>query len=159
MAHRCVEWDGWEEGLIGSILGPEDQEEDWFVSWEDAKRGVETPDRVDTPPSDSPESSTSPTLIDSGSEPSSEGAKRRNSIIAIPPSAKPFGRAAVPLAAKVVAVEKEKERLLDSTGDFCGGRGGELGMRLDAWLTLNGDSEGRVELARRWDEEEARAAP
>jgi hypothetical protein len=29
-AHRCPEWDGWEEGLIESILGPADQEEDWI---------------------------------------------------------------------------------------------------------------------------------
>ena len=34
MAHRCVEWDGWEEGLVESILGPEEQEDDWFKSWD-----------------------------------------------------------------------------------------------------------------------------
>ncbi|TCD68756.1 hypothetical protein EIP91_009902 [Steccherinum ochraceum] len=163
MAHRCIEWDGWEEGLIESILGPEDQEEDWFKSWEDVKRergGGDSPHEgigVTTPPSDSPDASISPTLIDSGSEPSSDGSKRRDSLI-IPPSVKPLGRAAVPLAAKVVEVEKEKEKLLNSTGDFCGGRGGELGRRLDAWLTTNGDAEGRVELSRRWDEDEAKVA-
>ena len=28
MAHRCIEWDGWEEGLVDSILGPEEEEEE-----------------------------------------------------------------------------------------------------------------------------------
>ena len=35
MAHRCIEWDGWEEGLVDSMLGPEEQEEDWFKEWQD----------------------------------------------------------------------------------------------------------------------------
>ena len=30
LAHRCVEWDGWEEGLVDTILGPEDAEEEWY---------------------------------------------------------------------------------------------------------------------------------
>ena len=47
-------------------------------------------------------------------------------------------------------VEKEREKLLNATGDFCGGRGGELGRRLEAWLCVNGDAEGRVELPQRW---------
>lgn len=29
-AHRFVEWDGWEEGLAESMLGPADSEDDWF---------------------------------------------------------------------------------------------------------------------------------
>ncbi|THH32577.1 hypothetical protein EUX98_g1626 [Antrodiella citrinella] len=165
MAHRCAEWDGWEEGLVDSILGPEDQEDDWFVSWEDAMKRRAADEQDDGPdsPSDSPELSTSPTLFDSGSEPSSDGSKhhhqnsqRRNSILVIPPTTKPLGRAAVPLVAKVVALEKEKEKLLNATGDFCGGRGGELGRRLDAWLTTNGDAEGRVELPRRWRDDDAK---
>ena len=57
---------------------------------------------------------------------------------------------ALPVPKVVVAVEKEREKLLNATGDFCGGRGGELGRRLEAWLCVNGDSEGRIELARRW---------
>ncbi|KAH8097079.1 hypothetical protein BXZ70DRAFT_895477 [Cristinia sonorae] len=165
MAHRCVEWDGWEEGLIESILGPEDQEEDWFVSWKEPKCETESPAHEeseskleDSPsPSDSPESSSSATLVDSNSDPGSEEgkSKRRNSIVAtVAPAV--LKRAAVPLAAKVVAVEKEKEKLLNATGDFCGGRGGELGRRLDAWLTTSGDAEGRVELPKRWDDEEGK---
>ena len=58
----------------------------------------------------------------------------------------------VPGAPKVVvAVEKEREKLLNATGDFCGGRGGELGRRLEAWLYVNGDADGRVDLGRRWE--------
>lgn len=154
MAHRCVEWDGWEEGLVESMLGPEEQEEDWFISWEEARKGQDSPSRADTPPaSDSPETSISPTLFDSSSEPGTDESKRRDSIVAVPPTVKPLGRAAVPLVAKVVKVEKEKEKLLNATGDFCGGRGGELGRRLDAWLATNGDAEGRVGLPKRWTDE------
>jgi len=58
------------------------------------------------------------------------------------------------MVAKVVAVEKEKEKLLKSTGDICGGRGGELGRRLEAWLMVNGDEEGRVGIPRKWDGED-----
>lgn len=29
-AHRCAEWDGWEEGLVESILGGEEFEGEWF---------------------------------------------------------------------------------------------------------------------------------
>lgn len=29
-AHRCAEWDGWEEGLVESILGEKEFEDEWF---------------------------------------------------------------------------------------------------------------------------------
>ncbi|KAI0072090.1 hypothetical protein K474DRAFT_1686788 [Panus rudis PR-1116 ss-1] len=131
MAHRCIEWDGWEEGLIESILGPEDQEEDWFRSWEDLE-GSDTP-------ADSPRTSTSPTLTDSESESDVSPQSQRRAKGGRPP-----------MVAKVVAAEKEKEKLLNATGDYCGGRGGELGRRLEAWLTVSGDAEGRVELGKKW---------
>jgi hypothetical protein len=36
MVHRCAEWDGWEEGLIDSVLGKEDEDEEaWFRDLED----------------------------------------------------------------------------------------------------------------------------
>ena len=63
------------------------------------------------------------------------------------------GLPAVPVPKVVVAVEKEREKLLNATGDICGGRGGELGRRLEAWLYVNGDADGRVELGRRWEGE------
>ncbi|OBZ77771.1 hypothetical protein A0H81_02388 [Grifola frondosa] len=124
MAHRCIEWDGWEEGLVESILGPEEQEDDWFDSWAADSGPASAP--PDTPPCE-------------------EGRGRQP-------------RGAAP--AKVVAVEKEKERLLNATGDICGGRGGELGRRLEAWLYVNGDADGRVGLGRRWEDgEEPEGAP
>ncbi|KAI0776373.1 hypothetical protein BC629DRAFT_1525836 [Irpex lacteus] len=142
MAHRCIEWDGWEEGLVDSILGPEDQEEDWFKSWvnEDSPAG-----EPQTPLS--PRTSSSPTLTDSGSD-GEELVKRDRAGSG---SSKAKIRAGVPLPVKVVAVENEQEKLLNATGDYCGGRGGELGRRLDAWLHMNGDAEGRVGLPRRWE--------
>ena len=38
--------------------------------------------------------------------------------------------------------EQEKEQMLNTTGDICGGRGGELGRRLEAWLTVSGSGRG-----------------
>lgn len=163
MAHRCVEWDGWEEGLVDSMLGPEEQDEDWFKSWDDtadsaAADGAQTPQ--------SPLTSTSPTLTESVSEGDSEEGKARAERSGSGSNGtkgngngnnNPLtGRAGgAPRPVKVVAVEKEQEKLLNSTGDFCGGRGGELGRRLEAWLCVTGDSEGRVELPRRWKEDHA----
>ncbi|EIW55627.1 uncharacterized protein TRAVEDRAFT_129507 [Trametes versicolor FP-101664 SS1] len=164
LAHRCIEWDGWEEGLVESILGPEDQEEDWFKTWDEADAG-EAPhspaeegdlpgdaddERPAPPPSDSPLVSGSPTLTASTSE-GEDGLKQR----------KASGGAAMLAAPKiVVAAEKAREKLLNATGDFCGGRGGELGRRLEAWLYVNGDEDGRVDIGRRWegDEGEGEAA-
>ncbi|CAL1709107.1 unnamed protein product [Somion occarium] len=147
MAHRCVEWDGWEEGLVDSILGPEDHEDEWFKSWDRNDIGDGSDTAADA---DSLQTPISPTLT--GSESGSEGSEKRT-------QAKPQGRQAVPMVAKVAAAEKEKEKLLNATGDYCGGRGGELGRRLEAWLTVNGDAEGRVELGRKWKaHDEAKAS-
>jgi hypothetical protein len=154
MAHRCIEWDGWEEGLVDSILGPEEQEDDWFKTWDaqDGSADAGADSRC------SPLTSTSPTLTESLSLSDGEDAAavtqpvlRRGSVNRVPGG----GKLKVPLPVKVAAEEKEKEKLLNSTGDFCGGRGGELGRRLEAWLCVNGDAEGRVELPRRWDGEAA----
>lgn len=142
MAHRCIEWDGWEEGLVDSILGPEEQEEDWFKSWVHD----DSPVAGDTQTPLSPRTCSSPTLTNSGSD-GEEMTKRDRAGSG---SSKAKIRAGVPLPVKVVAVENEQEKLLNATGDYCGGRGGELGRRLDAWLHLNGDAEGRVGLPRRW---------
>lgn len=59
----------------------------------------------------------------------------------------------------VVAAEKAREKLLNATGDFCGGRGGELGRRLEAWLYVNGDEDGRVDIGRRWEGDEGEGEP
>ncbi|GLB38967.1 putative phosphotransferase enzyme family protein [Lyophyllum shimeji] len=122
MAHRFVEWDGWEEGLVDSILGPEEHEEDWFRDLDDValKAGLNSPPVAD--PDHRPN-----VLV--------SAVTRRK------PSKLPFAK------------EKEQEQMLNTTGDYCGGRGGELGRRLEAWLTVNGIEEGRTPPAGVWERE------
>jgi hypothetical protein len=151
MAHRCIEWDGWEEGLVESILGPEEQEEDWFKSWNGDDAGSAAGE-FQTPLS--PRTSSSPTLTESASDGEEDLKKERTGSGSGGLGSKAKIRAGVVLPAKVVAVENAKEKLLNSTGDYCGGRGGELGRRLDAWLHMDGDAEGRVGLPRRWEGED-----
>ncbi|KAG6909010.1 hypothetical protein DXG01_002396 [Tephrocybe rancida] len=115
LAHRVVEWDGWEEGLVDSILGPEEHEDDWFkdLGATDMRAGVTSP-------------------------PMSAGVLVSSLTRRKLPAKLPFAK------------EQEKEQMLNTTGDFCGGRGGELGRRLEAWLTINGIEEGRS-IARGWE--------
>ncbi|KAM5533904.1 hypothetical protein V8D89_012444 [Ganoderma adspersum] len=180
MAHRCIEWDGWEEGLVDSILGPEDQEEDWFKEWRE--EGHEHDDRdhdhehedpanshqaqEEEFTSHSPVASISPSLtalrVSTNGDSDVDALLRRTCKLGVNGAAANGNGTAngngngVPVAKVVVAVEKEREKLLNATGDFCGGRGGELGRRLEAWLYVNGDGDGRVDLGRRWkgDEED-----
>lgn len=132
MAHRCVEWDGWEEGLVESILGPEDLEEEWFKEVDAREKGV---DSMSTPP------------LDSAIEPNKPS--RSETILAA--SLKRLPPAKLPSFAK-----EEKEQMLNTTGDICGGRGGELGRRLEAWLCVNrienGVTDG-IPVVRRWHDE------
>ncbi|OSD08130.1 hypothetical protein PYCCODRAFT_1357782 [Trametes coccinea BRFM310] len=173
MAHRCIEWDGWEEGLVASILGPEENEEDWFRSWDEAADsgvGGEPPSHGElgghvtqqAAASDSPLVSGSPTLTASTSS-GDDALKRKlgaSAAFTVGPvtgtgngNGNGNGNGAV-VPKVVVAVEKEREKLLNATGDFCGGRGGELGRRLEAWLYVNGTADGRVDLGRRWEGDE-----
>ena len=99
MAHRVIEWDGWEEGLADSILGPSDQEDEWFKSWEGDKTEDNFDAETQVATDGSPRSETSPTLTGSESEGESAGGR-------------PLGKPKIPLVAKVVAAEKEKEKLL-----------------------------------------------
>ena len=56
----------------------------------------------------------------------------------------PAARGAARLSRKLPFVEEqEKEQMLNTTGDICGGRGGELGRRLEAWLTVTGGEGGK----------------
>jgi hypothetical protein len=123
MAHRCIEWDGWEEGLIDSILGPEDQEEEWFREWQEgtSESSHYSPQHLTSGSRGAGGSAIRPSVPD--------GALKLNAL-----SRKRVG------AVKVVAEEKEKEKHLGSNGDICGGIGGELGRRLEAWLYTNGNS-------------------
>lgn len=126
MAHRFVEWDGWEEGLMDCILGPEEHDDDW-LKLDDEPTSSKS---IISPPAQSP-----PNAVTGPSQ----------SMLT---SAVPFkknGRLPLPLAK-----EQAKEQMLVTTGDFCGGRGGELGRRLEAWLTQNGIEEGHS-IAVRWE--------
>ena len=110
-AHRCAEWDGWEEGLVESILGPEDQEEEW-IREAHAVALVTAPDNA----SEDEEGDACPSAVtDDLIKPHGIRRKRR-----------PVSR--------IAAEEKNRERVLATTGDECGGRGGELGRRLEALL-------------------------
>lgn len=112
MAHRYIEWDGWEEGLADSILGSEDMEDEWLKEPEDP-----VPDSAALAP-ESRESESS--LGELQAMLASTQAARRKTT-----SKLPFPK------------EKDKEQMLDTSGDICGGRGGELGRRLEAWLTVS----------------------
>jgi hypothetical protein len=158
MAHRCIEWDGWEEGLLESILGPEDQEDDWF-KWEE--QGPDSPAAANAEAygldamasmitlenghnSDGRNGVTDgkPNGDDSKSDGKSEGTGSTTSssskIGPVPDGKlKPHGIGRKKLATKVAEEEKAKEKHLGPGGDICGGIGGELGRRLEAWLHHN----------------------
>ncbi|KAH9958011.1 hypothetical protein BC827DRAFT_1156968 [Russula dissimulans] len=131
-AHRCAEWDGWEEGLVESILGPEDQEDDW-IGEAHAVALATAPDNG----SEDEEGDACPTADDLIKP---QGIRRKR---------RPVSR--------VTAEEKERERLLATTGDECGGRGGELGRRLEALLSIDEDEDEGIVLRRArisaWDSE------
>lgn len=117
IAHRCVEWDGWEEGLVDSILGPEEHEEEWFKDVELTVEGSEAP--------------SAPSVEDDVSGASSEPSEWALRVAALK-SLKQAGQLPLKQA-------REKDQTLTTTGDICGGRGGELGRRLEAWLSVNGN--------------------
>jgi hypothetical protein len=134
-AHRCIEWDGWEEGLVESILGPAEQEDEWFAPWEDVEDadsdgadGTASRSGSDSPVSDSIVTDDSAKSAGTGQGSGKRKAKR-------PPFA--------------TSEEREKEKLLNATGDICGGRGGELGRRLEHWLREAADGE-KDETLRKW---------
>jgi hypothetical protein len=128
-AHRCAEWDGWEEGLVESILGPDDQEDDWIREAHSVSLA---------------------TAPDNGSDDEGDACPTADDLI------KPMGirRKRRPVS-RIKAEEKELERVLATTGDECGGRGGELGRRLEALLSVDEEGEGNVLGTRitAWDSE------
>ena len=132
MAHRCAEWDGWEEGLVESILGPEETQDEWF---QDYISSIDVNEGFGTPPLSSP----------GGSQTS----RSEDILVANIKRRKP--------AAKLpFAKEEEKEQMLNTTGDICGGRGGELGRRLEAWLSVNGIENGETHklVVRKWGQDD-----
>lgn len=139
IAHRCVEWDGWEEGLVDSILGPEELEEAWFTEV-DEQHGVDGLEGIITPPLPLVDSAYSSSSSDENSHPPD--------ILQASVRRKKSSAAQLPF---IKETETEKEKLLDTTGDFCGGKGGELGRRLDALLSVHGTEEGII--PSRWTKE------
>ena len=135
MAHRCAEWDGWEEGLVESILGPEEFESEWFKSGSTQGGSVGSPiigghDHCDLNGSVSLDKMAG--LFANGNEVNGNGNGNGQQKARL-------GGAGVKLSSKLPMLkEQEKEQMLDTTGDICGGRGGELGRRLEAWLTVTG---------------------
>ncbi|KAF7289806.1 hypothetical protein MIND_01354900 [Mycena indigotica] len=132
MAHRVVEWDGWEEGLVDSILGPPEAEEEWYHDPDTVEQDAGSPDSdLDESLSESLESEKDGSLLGeslSRRRDSGEKAKAGKGGAATgKPTSKLFAK----------NLEREKEQMLDTTGDICGGRGGELGRRLEAWLTVS----------------------
>jgi len=135
MAHRCVEWDGWEEGLVDSILGPEEFEHEWYqvssMNQETLRAAVGSPRAADNHSSGT----------------STEKYK-------VPRVGVSLSRV-VKISSKLPLLqEQEKEQMLNTTGDICGGRGGELGRRLEAWLTVNGNGNGYADPETKWSDDE-----
>jgi len=145
MAHRCAEWDGWEEGLVESILGPEALEDEWFKI-DPRSPSVARAGGCDSSP-DSPISLCGEISINTMSGYSHE--KRKTDEESCPrisdSSSSQSLRSSISLgggkvSSKLPLVEEQKkEQMLMTTGDICGGHGGELGMRLEAWLSVNQD--------------------
>ncbi|KAF7350304.1 hypothetical protein MVEN_01334500 [Mycena venus] len=162
MAHRVVEWDGWEEGLVESILGPEEVEEEWFhhsdhedeadSDHDEVCAEVEavqaTRDNDDVDGADRVRNGEGTGLglgkslsrrrdSDESEASAGTGAGIKGKLAVPKPKAKGGTTTGKPAGGKLFAknLEREKEQMLDTTGDICGGRGGELGRRLEAWLT------------------------
>ncbi|KAL5521525.1 hypothetical protein ACEPAF_2273 [Sanghuangporus sanghuang] len=145
-AHKCVEWDGWEEGLVDSILGPAGEDSEGssatpagFLAllnaepkevWEkdDWEEPLVTQMRL------SYSCLTDGAVLDASKlpHPLSGGAGAAGRRGHISPSISGDLRRASHSSAGSELVELE--RMLDVKGDICGGRGGELGRRLEAWL-------------------------
>jgi hypothetical protein len=151
VAHRFVEWDGWEEGLIDTILGPEDDEDRWFVKETEADGEDDVfHGAVNSPPVAEYSSMSLINDIGVGGR-TRVGAAGMTLQAAAMTGRKPASKLPLP-----IAQEKEKEQMLNTTGDYCGGRGGELGRRLEAWLTVNGIENGQVHspLLSRWNSDQ-----
>jgi len=148
MVHRCAEWDGWEEGLVDSLLGTEEDEEAGFRGCEDDGDLKEAEDEGDDTfqepvievRTDSKRLASISPLDRSAKLPPNPPAVVRLPVPPIPKRHMSFaavrsGVSLPPVSQPLLdSNERAKEKMLDVTGDICGGRGGELGRRLEAWL-------------------------
>lgn len=145
-AHKCAEWDGWEEGLVGSILGTVGSEAEESAAPPPlsfpgalALSVAEPKEFWEEPGWEEPlvtQMRLSFSRFSDGVIP--EGTKIPHPLAGAPrraggglsPSATGLRRA----SQSSTGSELEMEMMLDVKGDICGGRGGELGRRLEAWL-------------------------
>jgi hypothetical protein len=225
MAHRFVEWDGWEEGLCDELLGSEEHEEEWYRSpsqdhepltaagtgWKGrggadsaalgsagmvmrsgsldgygtgGGLGLGIGGNGGTLMSPNPIANTQPSKSGNGFvglgpsggvgglgssasgslavPPAPQAANGKNATTAVGGRSAlskgglaPSGNSSdsllhaagalirkvnVNLPSKMIAEQLTKgEKMLNTTGDFCGGRGGELGRRLEAWLVTSSE--------------------
>ena len=136
MAHRCAEWDGWEEGLVDSILGPEEFEHEWYKVGGGGGGCVNQEEEETLLLRDCCEGGGA-AEEDDNDEPLLSTVKYNKKVPGLSSSR------IVKISSKLPLLqEQEKEQMLNTTGDICGGRGGELGRRLEAWLTVNGNQNG-----------------
>lgn len=129
LAHRFVEWDGWEEGLIDGILGPEEYESEWFKPTSISM--AELPECA----ADSNPDSAKALFSSPGPRGKALQALVGSSIV----GSGTLGRGTKISSKLLMSQEQQKEQMLNTTGDICGGRGGELGRRLEAWLNTSGN--------------------
>ena len=134
MAHRCAEWDGWEESLVDSILGPEEFEHEWYEGGCVAANDDNDDDILGD------------WAVDSARVQDEDDEDEGKEEEPLPPKSKILPPMGVRLSRVMKISSKfpmlqEKEQVLNTTGDICGGRGGELGRRLEAWLSVNGDGD------------------
>ncbi|KAJ7274852.1 hypothetical protein C8J57DRAFT_1449329 [Mycena rebaudengoi] len=136
MAHRVVEWDGWEEGLVDSILGPEEFQEEWFHDHDQEHDHEHDTDKEGEGEDAGAQSGSWHGIGKSLS-------RRREAPKAATKAKVGTSKGTGKLFAK--DLEKEKEQMLETTGDICGGRGGELGRK------TGGDGAGEC---KRWSDDD-----
>jgi hypothetical protein len=133
LAHRFVEWDGWEEGLVDSILGPEEEEEEWF-------RDACPPKGVSAGKSSGRERAHAQTSGQLNGASDAEEEQEEEGTSGGGVSQDKWGSS----NGKPDTRAPQKCRTLEIAGDVCGGRGGELGRRLEAWLSVNESESGAM---------------
>jgi hypothetical protein len=146
-AHRCIEWDGWEEGLVESIIGPPEQEDEWIhdarAETHRALHGAPsapTSGHASAPPS----AALHAVLASASLAPAVDSPGDEDPADVIKPGLARRGKRKKVL--HVTAAEKEREKGLSGEA----GDGGELGRRLDALLTLHGNGDGSVRRKMHW---------